>query len=194
MVTPLGHLGDCIYAIGESWGVLHLPLHKIFLERETNLVSIKSASPRISWFAALPSRRHISHVRTPNNANLVSKLCGMKLSPTLVFIEFLGNEDKIPKQPWKIICLISDLSAQLAFRGTYLLAPWPELGLPHVQIEGIIEAHNFGSQTFVIRGRLSLWICTGSCCSGLREYLSGWVDIDGKPASPWSFTCWCFVP
>jgi hypothetical protein len=48
MVTPLGHLGDCIYAIGESWGVLHLPLHKIFLERETNLVSIKSASPRIS--------------------------------------------------------------------------------------------------------------------------------------------------
>jgi hypothetical protein len=25
------------------------------------------------------------------------------------------------------------------------------LGLPHVQIEGIVEAHNFGSQTFVIR-------------------------------------------
>jgi hypothetical protein len=56
-----------------------------------------------------------------------------------------------PKQPRKIICLISDLSAQLAFRGPYLLAPWPELGLPHVQIEAIVEAHNFGSQTFAIR-------------------------------------------
>jgi hypothetical protein len=51
----------------------------------------------------------------------------------LVFIGFLGNEDKIPKQPRKIICLISDLSVQLPFRGPYLLAPWPELGLPHVQ-------------------------------------------------------------
>jgi hypothetical protein len=34
------------------------------------------------------------------------------------------------------------------------------LGLPHVQIEGIIEAHNFGSQTFSIKSRLSLRICT----------------------------------
>jgi hypothetical protein len=25
------------------------------------------------------------------------------------------------------------------------------LGLPHVQIEGIVEAHNFGSQTFALK-------------------------------------------
>jgi hypothetical protein len=96
----------------------------------------------------------------------------------------LALETKIrsPKQPRKKICVISDLSAQLAFRGAYLLAVWPELGLPHVQIEGIVEAHNFSSQTFVIRGRISLWIYTErSCCSGMREYLSGWVDLVGKP-------------
>jgi hypothetical protein len=60
------------------------------------------------------------------------------------------------------------------------------LGLPHVQIKGIVEAHNFGSQTFAIKGRLSLWICTErSCCPGLREYLSGWVDLVGKHQVPW---------
>jgi hypothetical protein len=88
---------------------------------------------------------------------------------------------KSPKQLRKIICLILDLSAQLEFREPYLLAPWPELGLPHVQIEGIVEAHNFGSQTFAIRGRLILRISTErSCCSGPQEYLSGWVDLVGK--------------
>jgi hypothetical protein len=47
------------------------------------------------------------------------------------------------------------------------------LGLPHVQIEGIVEAHNFGSQTFAIKDRLSLRICTErSCYPVLREYLS----------------------
>jgi hypothetical protein len=80
----------------------------------------------------------------------------MKLSPTLVFILFLETKIRSLKQPLKIICLISELSAQLAFRGPYLLALWPELGLPHVQIEGIVEAHNFGSQTFAIICHLSL--------------------------------------
>jgi hypothetical protein len=48
------------------------------------------------------------------------------------------------------------------------------IGLPYVQIEAIIEDHNFGSQTFSIIGCLGLRICTKrSCCSGLREYLSG---------------------
>jgi hypothetical protein len=48
------------------------------------------------------------------------------------------------------------------------------LDLPHIQIKGIVEAHNFGSQTFAIKGRLNLQICTErSCCPGLREYLSG---------------------
>jgi hypothetical protein len=87
------------------------------------------------------------------------------------------------------------LSAQLAFRGPYLLAPWPKLGLPHIQIQGIVEAHNFGSQTFAIRGCSTVRICTErSCCSGLWVYLSGWVDLVRKPPSPWNFTCWCFGP
>jgi hypothetical protein len=52
--------------------------------------------------------------------------------------------------------------------GSYLLAPWDELGLPYVQIKAIVEAHNFGSQTFAIKGHLSLRICTkSSCYSGL---------------------------
>jgi hypothetical protein len=79
--------------------------------------------------------------------------------------------------------------------GPYLLAPWPELGLPHVQIKGIVDAYNFGSQAFAIGGRLNLWICTErSCCSGLREYLSGWVDLVSKPPSFQSFTCWWLGP
>jgi hypothetical protein len=82
----------------------------------------------------------------------VPRLCATKSSPTLICISFLGNEDKIPKQPRKIICLISDLFAQQIFWGLYLLAPWHELGLSHVQIKAIVEAHNFGIQTFTIRG------------------------------------------
>jgi hypothetical protein len=171
------------------WGVLHLALHKILLGREANSVSIKSASSRFSWFAAHPCRCHISHIRTPNNANSVSRLCATKLSPTLVFIGYTENEDKIPKEHQKIIFLILDLSVQLAFQGPYLLAPWLELGLPYVQIEAIVEAHNFDSQIFAIRGHLSLRICTErSCFFGLREYLSGWVDLFGKPWSSQNFT------
>jgi hypothetical protein len=43
-VTILGRLGGCIYVLGVPWGVLHLALHEILLGRESNLVSIKSAS------------------------------------------------------------------------------------------------------------------------------------------------------
>jgi hypothetical protein len=69
------------------------------------------------------------------------------------------------------------------------------LGLPHVQMEGIVEAHNFGSQTFAIKDRLSLWLYTErSCCPELQEYLSGWVDLVGKHPSARSFACWCFGP
>jgi hypothetical protein len=93
----LGRTRGCIYALGEPWHVLQLVLHEIFLGREGNLVSIKSASSRFSWFAALLCRHHISHVRTPNNANLVSWLYVTKFPPTLVFIAFLENEDKISK-------------------------------------------------------------------------------------------------
>jgi hypothetical protein len=74
--------------------------------------------------------------------------------------------------------------------------PWKIiLGLPYVQIEGIVETHNFGSQTFAIKGRLGLWICTErSCCPGLWEYLSGWVDLISKHSSPRSLAFWCFGP
>jgi hypothetical protein len=100
-ITLLGRPRGCIYALGVPWGVLHLALHEIFLGREGNLVSIKSASSRLSYFVALPFRRHISHVRTPNNANSVSWLYGKKFPPTLVFIAFLGNEDNISKSSLK---------------------------------------------------------------------------------------------
>jgi hypothetical protein len=100
-----------------------------------------------------------------------------------------------PNRPWKIICSDFRLSPQQGFRGPYLLAPLSELSLPHVQIEGIVEARNFGSQTFAIRGCLSLRIYTErSYCTGMREYLSGWVDLVGKHPSPRSFACWCFGP
>jgi hypothetical protein len=93
----LGHPRGCIYALGESWGVLHLASHEVFLGREGNLVPTKSASSRLSYFVSLPCQCHISHIRTPNNAILVSWLYVMKFPPTLVFIAFLGNEDKISK-------------------------------------------------------------------------------------------------
>jgi hypothetical protein len=93
----LGHAPTCLVR-DLPWERRELGFHKI-------------TSSRFSWFAALPCQHHISHVRTPNNANSVSRLCAMKLSQTLVFIGFLGNKYKIPKQPRKIICLISDLSA-----------------------------------------------------------------------------------
>jgi hypothetical protein len=75
-----------------------------------------------------------------------------------LWYSFLSLETRIrsPNRPWKIICSDFRLTAQQAFRGSYLLAPLSELGLPHIQIEGIIDAHNFGSQNFVIRGHLSL--------------------------------------
>jgi hypothetical protein len=85
----LGRPRGCIYALGEPWGVLQFALHEIFFGREGNLVSINSASSIFSWFAALSCGRKISHVRTPNNANSVSRLCATKLYPTLVFIGFL---------------------------------------------------------------------------------------------------------
>jgi hypothetical protein len=50
---------------------------------------------RHGYFVALPCQRHISHVRTPNNANSVFWLYGTKFSPSFVFIVFLGNQDKI---------------------------------------------------------------------------------------------------
>jgi hypothetical protein len=95
--SHLGFPRGCSYALGEAWGHAPTCLARDLPWGRRNLVSINSASSRFLWFAALPCGRHISHVRTPNNANLVSRLCVTKLSPTLVFIGLLGNEDKIPK-------------------------------------------------------------------------------------------------
>jgi hypothetical protein len=93
-----------------------------------------------------------------------------------LWYSFLSLTTKIrsPNRPWNIIYSDFGLTMQQGFRGLYLLAPFSELGFPHVQIEGIVEAHNFGSQTFAIKDRLSFRICTErSCCPELREYLSG---------------------
>jgi hypothetical protein len=142
--------------LGVPWGMLYLALHEILFGREANLVSIKSASSRFSRFAALPCRHHISHVRTPNYPNSVSRLCATKLSSTFIFISFLGNEDKISKSALEdnLFRFRTDCAAGIS--GPYLLAPLFELGLPHVQIEGIFKAHYFGSQSFAIKVRLSL--------------------------------------
>jgi hypothetical protein len=87
---------------------------------------------------------------------------------------FLETKIRSQNLPWKIICSNFGLTAQQGFRGRYLLALLSELGRTHVQIEGIVKAHNFGSQTFAVKGRLNVRICTKkSCCPGLREYLSG---------------------
>jgi hypothetical protein len=181
---PLGSLGACSY----------LPCTTSSLG-EANLVSINSAWSKFSWFAALHCRRHICHARTPNNANSVSGFCSTKLYPTLVFIGFIGNENKIPRTASEDNLSSLGLVCAAGISGPYLLAPWHEFGLPHVQIEAIVKAHNFGINISCIRVRLSLRICIGrSCYSGLREYLSGWVDLVGKPPSPLSFTCWCFGP
>jgi hypothetical protein len=165
--------------------MLHLALHEIYLGREANLVSINPASSRFSRFVALPCRQHISHVRTLSNANSVSSLCAMKLSSTLIFIAFLGNKDKVPKtasednlSDFRLVCTVGTL-------GVIFPTSLSRIGPSTCPNWSYHRAHNFGSQTIAIRGRLSLRIYTErSCCSGLWEYLSGWVDLIGKPPSP----------
>jgi hypothetical protein len=107
-----------------------------------------------------------------------------------LWYSFLSLKTNIrsPNRPWKIICSDFGLTAQQGFWGLYLIAHLSEMGLSHVQIKGIVETHNFGSQTFAIKDSLSLRICTKrSCCPELREYLSGWVDLVGKHPSPPEF-------
>jgi hypothetical protein len=59
-----------------------------------------------------------------------------------------------PNQPWKIIYSDFGLTGQQGFRGPYLLAPLSELGLPHVQIEGIVEAYNFVVKLLPLKANL----------------------------------------
>jgi hypothetical protein len=125
----------------------------------------------------------------------VSMLCAMKLSSTLVFISFHWNEDKISKS-----ALEDDL---FSFR-THCTAEISEVISPSSLIRigpstcpnrRYRQDHTFGSQTFAIKGRLSLRIRTErSCCPGLWEYFLGWVDLVGKHPSPQSFACWCLGP
>jgi hypothetical protein len=157
-----------------------LPCMRSLLESEENLVFIKSASSIFFCFAPLPWQCYISRVRSANNANSVSRLCGTKLSPTLVFIVFLRNEDKIPKQPRKIICLILDFCATGISGG---ISP------NSLFRNGLSICSNWSSQqgpqpwysTFYIRSCLNLRICIEKwCCSRLHEYLSNWIDLVGK--------------
>jgi hypothetical protein len=123
----------------------------------------------------------------------MSRFCATKLSPTLVFIGFLGNEEKIPKTAsyynlWGFVFVCAaGISGAISPCSLSWIGPSTS---PN-------QSYRRGAQLwyFGIWVRLSLWICIGtSCCSGLREHLSGWVDLVGKPPSPRSFTCWCFGP
>ena len=149
-------LGGCIYALGEPWGVFHLALYEIYFGREANSVSIKSASSRFFCFAALLCRRHISYVRTLNNANSVCRLCATKLSPTLVFIAFLENEDKIPKTASEENLSDFGFVCAAGISGAISPSSLTRIGPSICPNEALIEAHNFGIQPFSIRGRLSL--------------------------------------
>jgi hypothetical protein len=180
----LGRPRDCIYALRDPWGVLHLALHDIFLGREGNLVSVKSASSKLSYFVALPCQCYISHFRTPNNANSV-RLYGTKFPPTLVFTSFLGNEDKISKSGLEDNLFWFRTNCATGISGVISPSSLTRIGPSTYPNQRYRRAHNFSSQTFSIRGHLGPWICTErSCCLGQREYLSGWVDLVGKPPSP----------
>jgi hypothetical protein len=81
----------------------------------------------------------------------VSRLCAMKLSSTLVFIYFLGNEDKISKSALEDNLFWFRIDCAAGISGVISPSSLIWIGLPHVQIEGIIDAHNFGSQTLVVQ-------------------------------------------
>jgi hypothetical protein len=74
----LGHAPSCLPR-DLPWERRELGFHKISL---VQIFLIRSSS--------LPAP-------APYNANSVSRLCATKLSSTLVFFSFFGNEDKISK-------------------------------------------------------------------------------------------------
>jgi hypothetical protein len=95
--SPLhGRPRGCIYALGAlghapPWLARDLPWER----RELGFHKISFVQTFL--FCSPACRRHIFHVQTPNNESSVSWLYGTKFPPTLVFIAFLGNEDKIFK-------------------------------------------------------------------------------------------------
>ena len=199
----------CIYVIREPWGVLLLALAEILLWKEANLVSINSTSSRLSLFAAFPSGCHILLFRTPNNANSVSKLCGTKLSTTLVFIAFLGNEDKIPKMAMEDNLSDFGLVCAAGISGAISPSSFIQIRLSICSNRSSRQGPKLWYSNFSIIGHLSARICiTRSCCFGLREYqveLISWIFPNLKglgplahfdPSSPsWLFsTFWLFAP
>ena len=144
---PLGVPRGCIYTLGESWVEFPLAFHEILA---WELSFHKIASPRFSWFAALPCRSHISRVRTPNKENSESKLCGTKLSETFLFMTFLENEVKIPKTTLQdnlsefglfcAACISGAISPSSIFQIMRSIGPNRSLD----------DADNFGIQHFVI--------------------------------------------
>jgi hypothetical protein len=143
---PLGSLGACstLPCTRSSLGEKELGFHKISL---VQIFLIRS--PFLAGTISPTSGLQIMQIWCPG--------C-MTRNFLQLWYSFVSLETRIrcPNRPWNIICSDSGLTAQQGFRRSYLLAPLSELGLPHIQIEGIVDAHNFGSQTFAIRGNLSL--------------------------------------
>jgi hypothetical protein len=107
----VGRPRGCIYALVEPWGVLHLALHEIFLGRDGNLISIKSASSRLSWFIVFPFRHHISHAWSP----IMQIWCPSCMARNFLQLWYLlvSLEMKIRSRnrPWKTICSDFGLTA-----------------------------------------------------------------------------------
>jgi hypothetical protein len=123
----------------------------------------------------------------------VSRLCATKLYSTLGLISFLGNQGKISKLALEDYLFRFRTDCAVGISGAISPNSLIRIGPSTCPNRRYLKDHNFGSQIFVIKGRLSLWICTKRlCCPGLWEYLPGWVDLVGKHPSPESFACWYF--
>jgi hypothetical protein len=106
----------------------------------------------------------------------------------------LETKRRSPNRSWKIICSDFRLTAQQGFRGPYFLAPYPNWAFHMSKSTASSRPTTLVVKLLPLKA-LSLRICTErSYYPGLREYLSGWVDLNGKHPSPRSFTCWCFGP
>jgi hypothetical protein len=106
LVMPLGALGRAPIFLARDlpWGRSELCFHKL------SIVQIFLIQPFLVGAISLTSELQTMQIRclgcVPRNY--------IQLWYTLVSLK---TKIRSPKQPWKIICLISDLSAQLAFRG-----------------------------------------------------------------------------
>jgi hypothetical protein len=144
-LCPWGALGRAPPCLARDlpWERRELGFHKI------SLVQNPDSQPFLAGTISPTSGLQIMQIRCPG--------C-MARNVLQLWYSFLSLKTKIrsPNRPWKIICSDFELTAHQGFRVSYLLDSLSELSLPHIQIEGIVDAHNFGTQTFAIRGHLSL--------------------------------------